>query len=1448
MDKLGSVLPRSVNRETNLVENGRCLAGIIYPAQGAEYQAMAEELAGALADYAGGRPRAWTDAEVMPERVTRLADEFRTMPLILLGDINSNRALLNLYSRHRCFTDADFPGETGYELRTVINAYTHGNNVIVVGGSSPAGTARGVQRLIEAIRQGGQAGQVRVPFLLDVEIAPGLKALLDDYPYTDLSAPKPDLTTVQGYEIMRVIGHYGMMYAITGDRRYGEYGADCLRTFNAAHTDTYGDRHYFMERILHSIYWLEAGGFFSDEEAAHMDLLLLGMLYGAQNNWWRRKDGEIPLGHRHQSKGTYEFLQAARFLKENAHISAEAEQQCDTWIAECEAFMDALCRAGIDDQDDETTLNNMSNLFWYSLNQERFFFFESGMARMAALRALALHDNMGAGAGQGGYGESHMSATYTQQDATTAIAAAAYYYRDGQLKWILENLPHLKEPLRGSIFIHTPLFMHNFSTGERLAMEPAREIAGIQALPITPHQYLLNTQPPHNWCKLGHYVNAPETWELAEGIGVNRLAREAGFDKLTMRESFDPLGAYLLLQGYQGGFNWQGHQQAANCIVRFSQFGKIFLVQNSRQHTAYDKNGLLISAGWNVEGLSPYARLDGMVDGAQMGASVTSLPDSRGAEWRRHILWSKAKQGYFAVIDAALPGQSGDYSLTCTWRTLGYAEVHGRKLTAGQGAYTFTIVSGEDLRSDLREEPFEGAASPYVWRQYLGGALEAGKVRAFHNLFYARQDGAGAEDVEIIKISETSGQIRENGALAGWYRISCAPEAGVPETGAGAFSAAAELVWSTPDALLVTGADSLRWPGGSLEADAPFHLTMGRDGAGSLNCAGAVRYHSAAGVETLTAGEWKLAPAAAQALVTAAWQQGAPEALAALEAPAAPEALAAVDAPAAVSANPDSTATDLPGDGLVEGWQIKDFGRAPRRLRDARIFCDPQPLNGFDEQLIDGVPTELREFWQMWPDAPEYKIRLRFPNAPVVDTMRLLGDSYDEPLMRVFNALPAETKITSRRKGAEVAHRVGMIPETVAFRRYRGQLDRAAGHRVVVGRAVDEIELRFKAPAAGNFALQEIELYGGEVEPVKVRYLKTADLDGDGSLSALIVSEANEVIRLDAQGGVCWRQPAPGIVLHLSFHDLLGDGRKFICLGLVGGELRVLSPDGSLFRSVQLGEQFVKPDSLFGWMETVLGLTIWRRDEAGRGALAVGSYGTVIYLDPDFNILGHTYVDGSWIYEILVTPTGGPDGEIWVRNGWNHGLCVYRGLDSFAPSGAYVDFGGMRQPLFRAIECVIPFHTGATIAFEWVDTPFGGRILAGAEYGLGLMDPAKREWAWRFGGLPRVTACLADFAGERPRVLTAAMDGFVTALDMETGALLAKRYLGSPVVGLVDCGSVLVAATQAGLYTLDRQLNPLACAPVRAKKLVQAQPATKNGPGSVLVLDEQDGLHQYTIA
>src|SRR5690606_34079013 len=123
------------------------------------------------------------------------------------------------------------------------------------------------------------------------------------------------------------------------------------------------------------------------------------------------------------------------------------------------------------------------------------------------------------------------------------------------------------------------------------------------------------------------------------------------------------------IQGYQGGFRWQGHMQAANCIVRFYQGGHVWLVQNTSRHSYHDKNGLLISDGANATLLPPIAERVAIADFPRLALTTTRVNDYHNTDWTRHLFWSKREGGFFVVIDRVQFKADGPWSLTCSWRT-----------------------------------------------------------------------------------------------------------------------------------------------------------------------------------------------------------------------------------------------------------------------------------------------------------------------------------------------------------------------------------------------------------------------------------------------------------------------------------------------------------------------------------------------------------------------------------------------------------------------------------------------------------------------------------------------------------------------------------------------------------------------------------------------------------
>jgi hypothetical protein len=220
----------------------------------------------------------------------------------------------------------------------------------------------------------------------------------------------------------------------------------------------------------------------------------------------------------------------------------------------------------------------------------------------------------------------------------------------------------------------------------------------------------------------------------------------------------------------------------------------------------------------------------------------------------------------------------------------------------------------------------------------------------------------------------------------------------------------------------------------------------------------------------------------------------------------------------------------------------------------------------------------------------------------------------------------------------------------------------------------------------------------------------------------------------------------------------------------------------------------------------------------------VGGYSTVVFLDPDGKLLGHSFADGPWVYSLQALPAHGND--IWARTGWNHGIMVYEGLPGFSPSGEAVTFGGVQQPMFRACCKVIPFVNGQSILFEVYSSALSSTevMVAAADEGFGVLSIEKRDWLWKIEGGTPITACVAGcIENGLEAVITGGADGFIAAYSLYDGQPRRKLYAGGPVTGLAWLQKTggLAVATSKGLLALDLSWEPLAFYPFEAIRIVQ---------------------------
>ena len=126
------MLPRTIHRQTPLIQNGLLDVTIIYPKIDPLYFQLAQELAETLNSLATNQAFLVADCDIIVSRSHPLPEKYREHPLILLGNLNTNRAVLPLYASYYCFDDALYPGGEGYDLRTMINPYGKGGNVIKI--------------------------------------------------------------------------------------------------------------------------------------------------------------------------------------------------------------------------------------------------------------------------------------------------------------------------------------------------------------------------------------------------------------------------------------------------------------------------------------------------------------------------------------------------------------------------------------------------------------------------------------------------------------------------------------------------------------------------------------------------------------------------------------------------------------------------------------------------------------------------------------------------------------------------------------------------------------------------------------------------------------------------------------------------------------------------------------------------------------------------------------------------------------------------------------------------------------------------------------------------------------------------------------------------------------------------------------------------------------------
>ncbi|NOZ20944.1 MAG: hypothetical protein GXP25_07615 [Planctomycetes bacterium] len=712
---------REVHRETTFVAQNKALGAVVYPAGKEAYRGLAERVAGAVKKATGVPLPVLTDKAATTEWCGAIKPEYRRRPLVVLGDINANRATFPIYSLYLCECDANYPGKGGRVVRTVFAPYHYTANFILLAGPGIEETTAASERFIETIQKHGRPGLLTIPPLLDLKLG----AAWQDMARRAASEKPVDASK-------RNVGTMGIAAAA---RRYlitGELApAQTVRNWfvhRAKVPRGYVTSDYQMEALTRAWELTCDSGIYTADEIRNIETKLLHTLFYQQNQYWRRSGPRESLGTRHQVAGSFAFLTLAEALRRHCPDDTDVAKRLDRWIAEVKSYFACFParRSYHGERDSNSVFQVMGLLFQYAFREGELDIFKNGTARQGIRKAVAVMDNLGYGAGLQDYEDTYPGHVRTSYLTGEPLALAAFYYRDPHMKWLTQNWPGCDFR---TWFAHGSGIEHTYATGDTLdATSPTGpDFRGFVAA-----------------AALGDRL------ERNRKKGRTKVSKARAFDKLCLREAFDPKATYLCVQGMEPLMDWRDD---ANCIVRMTERGRICLFHNNKWPSRFHKNGVLVSPGFSTPPPRA-ARLDLVANFDGAALAQTALSDYRGTEWVRRIMWVKG--GFTLVFDDVIVQQPGEYSALCAWRTPVPATLDGRRWSSRLRGVDFHVVSDALLPATTQTEPMVG------WEVGLRGSglrqiqhvtAAKGDVVRFRNLLYTDAADAPA-GLDIRRVND----------------------------------------------------------------------------------------------------------------------------------------------------------------------------------------------------------------------------------------------------------------------------------------------------------------------------------------------------------------------------------------------------------------------------------------------------------------------------------------------------------------------------------------------------------------------------------------------------------------------------------------------------------------------------------------------------------------------
>lgn len=613
---------KDLNLETGLCEKDLPQAVLAVPGDKA-FRDLAAGINARIRDLGGAElPIA------VPADNVRLEDLLAKGHVIALGDMSSNPFIRKLYFQWHCFTDAWYPGEGGYEVRSIHNPCGTGKNVILLGGSDERGTALAAEAFCSLLAP-GRENSISVGWTMSIRLGANLR------PPSDKSAAPPLLRLfIEGLEMplgYNEASRAGLMYYYSGDKRYArEFIQTARRTGIIRNSDHYHAHHNALVWDL-----IEESPVFTDEDRLFVSNELLGHARGPESAGGLAafSEGQGPLFDRHAA------LIAICGLCDGRYFARD--YPAPEW-SEALSAVDAYFRPYLSSFASGSDLSRgiytyLEALLIYSLLTGHEELVTSGALQAWADRCVAMCDPRGFLVPSGQYDE----ASYPY----FTLRKAAFLLDDPGLLFAAE-MRHRAAAGSGVHKLGMEFDQGQAFAARKLEPRPPRNIVGVHVVPL----------------------------DDGERRAFDaKLPPGKAFSKISFRSGFDQDDQFLLLDGIWGGPPGKPIQDA-NAILQMTDGGRTPIVNidpETRNRRSSYVNHNVLSVTMNGEAAEPprLASLEIAADFPLFGLTQTRLDPYMNGAWDRHIFWRKGS--YFFVRDVFRAARAGVFSLESQWRVLG---------------------------------------------------------------------------------------------------------------------------------------------------------------------------------------------------------------------------------------------------------------------------------------------------------------------------------------------------------------------------------------------------------------------------------------------------------------------------------------------------------------------------------------------------------------------------------------------------------------------------------------------------------------------------------------------------------------------------------------------------------------------------------------------------------